>query len=164
MTTERLAAVSFTASRLNFSPPPPVVENALLLRVPRADRYVTGACTGGDAFLGQWLHWNRRDAEHVVVVPALRGQVDEWWLRAPVIGKYAIRVTEMPPGTTYEDRNAELVKLGDAVYGFPAWPEDDPRSRRSGTWQTIRMARDAGKLAGWQCVLPPYSFWEERLS
>jgi hypothetical protein len=42
------------------------------------------------------------------------------------------------------------------MFGFPAYPENDTRSRRSGTWQAVRMARRAGKLSPWHCVTPPY--------
>ena len=40
--------------------------------------------------------------------------------------------------------------------------EEDPRSERSGTWQTIRMARRADKLSMWACTQPPYAGQVER--
>lgn len=68
----------------------------------------------------------------------------------------------MPPGTTYADRNARLVDEAHAVFAFPAYPEDDPRSLRSGSWQAARLARRAGKLSMWHCVTPPYQGLLER--
>lgn len=147
----RQATISFTASREGFAPVPSVVVN-VLCQVPDADRYMTGACTGGDAFIGRWLRENRAFAEHVVVVPADRSRVEYWWDASDPF----VTVLDMPEGTTYADRNAELVSWADVVFGLPAYPEDDPRSLRSGTWQTIRMARRAGKLHRWDCVMPPY--------
>ncbi|HMG62811.1 MAG TPA: hypothetical protein VK599_07675, partial [Streptosporangiaceae bacterium] len=96
-------AVSFTASRdMDKAARQGVVTSVLTVHVPHADRYVTGACTGGDAFIGRWLYARRPDAEHVVIVPADRSRVDEWWLEAK---GPAVTVAEMPPGTTYADRN-----------------------------------------------------------
>lgn len=150
----RLRAVSFTAARhLDPAAAGGVVTSVLTVHVPRVQRYVTGACTGGDAFIGRWLHANRPEAEHVVVVPADRGRTDPWWRE--VAGR-PVTVVEMPPGTTYADRNARLVAEADAVFAFPAYPEDDPRSLRSGTWQAVRMARKAGNFSQWHCVKPPY--------
>jgi hypothetical protein len=148
-----LVTVSFTAARdLDDAAADGVVLNVLMCRVPHADRYVTGACTGGDAFIGRWLQANRPGAEHVVIVPANRRRVDPWW--TAVTGP--VTVIEMPPGSTYADRNRRLVDEGTCLFGFPAHPEDDYRSRRSGTWQAIRMAMKAGKLSQWHCVTPPY--------
>jgi hypothetical protein len=62
----------------------------------------------------------------------------------------------MPLGTTYADRNYQLVQRAAMVFGFPAYLEDDPRSKRSGTWQALRMSRRAGNLCRWDCVKPPY--------
>lgn len=147
--------VSFTASRLPVGEDehrPGLVTSILAVNVPHAARYVTGGCTGGDAFIGRWLRRHRTDAnEHVVIVPADRSRVEEWWA-----GLDGVTVTEMPPGTTYADRNARLVAEADAVFGFPAYPEHDSRSARSGTWQTIRMARKAGKFSQYHCVQQPY--------
>lgn len=151
--------VGFTAAReLSPEAADGVVLNVLVTGVPFAARYVTGACNGGDAFIGRWLYLNRRDAEHVVIVPANRSRVDEWWADA----HRPVTVIEMPPGTTYADRNQRIVAESDAVFGFPVHLEDDPRSRRSGTWQTIRMARRAGKLSQWHCITPPYQGRIER--
>lgn len=151
-----MITISFTASAMNFSPPPPVVE-AVLRGLPAVARYVTGACEGGDAWTGAWLHANRPLAEHVVIVPADRSQVDYWWEQPENLGDPDITIIKMPWGTSYSDRNAELVARADWVTGFPPFPEEDPRSAKSGTWETIRMARDAGKLALWQAVTPPYA-------
>lgn len=147
-------SVSFTAAReLDARAANGVVTSVLAVRVPFAARYLTGACTGGDAFIGRWLHEHRPGAEHVVIVPADRSRVDPWWESVP---GPPVTVIEMPPGSTYKDRNARLVAEGDAVLGFPAYPEEDPRSRRSGTWQTTRMSRRAGNFSQWHCVTPPY--------
>jgi hypothetical protein len=133
-----------------------VVTNVLTVHVPHANRYLTGACTGGDAFIGRWLREHRPDAEHVVIVPADRSRVDEWWHGLDVT------VIEMPSGSTYADRNARLVAEAGAVFAFPSYPENDPRSLRSGTWQAARMARNAGKLSQWHCVTKPYEGLLER--
>jgi hypothetical protein len=146
-------AVSFTAARDLDDGGRAVILN-VLAGVPFADRYVTGGAIGGDAFTGRWLALNRPDAWHTVIVPADKSRVDPWWLTVP--SSVLLEVVPMPPGSTYADRNAEIVKQGTMLFGFPAYPEDDPRSVRSGSWQTIRMARRAAKLSQWACVKPPY--------
>lgn len=143
--------ISFTAARDLDEHGEEVAVN-VLTALPPAARYVTGAAIGGDAFIGRWLHDRFPDAWHTVIVPADRSRVDPWW--EPFAD---IEVLEMLPGTTYADRNELLVELGTAVCALPAYPEDDWRSRRSGTWQTARMARRAGKLARWDCVKPPFA-------
>jgi hypothetical protein len=147
--TETLTA-GFTAARDLDSAGEGVILNVLVCHVPHADRYVTGGAIGGDAFIGRWLLSNRPDAEHVVIVPGNWSRVDRWWPPATV------KVVMMPPHSTYAARNARIVEESAMVFGFPGYPEDDPRSARSGTWQTIRMARKAAKLSQWACVQPPY--------
>jgi hypothetical protein len=166
-----LVAASFTASRDLDDGGRAVILNVLTAGVPHADRYITGGCIGGDAFIGHWLFVNRPEAKHHVIVPANRSRVDEWWLRihrieevwlTPRGGLYrdhtgaVVEIICMPQGTTYAARNAMLVKHGTMTFGFPAYPEGDGRSLYSGTWQTIGMARKAGKLCRWDCVKPPY--------
>jgi len=151
-----ITSVGFSASReLSAEARNGVVTNVLTARVPDADRYITGACIGGDAFIGKWLCYHRDTAEHVIVVPADRSRVDPWWGAVPT-GLRRITVIEMPPGTTYADRNRRIVDESTMVFGFPAYSEEDPQSLRSGTWQTLRFAKRVGKLREWHCVTPPY--------
>jgi hypothetical protein len=148
-------SISFTASRnLGALHPIPGVVINVLCRVPHADRYITGACIGGDEFIGVWLFTNRPAARHAVIVPANRSRVSYWWTRIP--GGERVEVIEMPPGSSYRDRNLRLVTEATDTYGFPDYPEDHPRSARSGSWQTIRLGRQARKLREWACVQPPY--------
>jgi len=106
--------------------------------------YTTGACIGADFFVGQSLWLAKPDAVHRVVVPADRSRVDHWWTHR-AIGD-TVLVEEMPATTTYKDRNLRIVEQSDVLVAFPAHPEDDPRSKRSGTWQTVRMARQRGMV------------------
>ena len=151
---EHLLSVSFTAARDMGTAAREHVAGILEANLPDAGRYVTGACVGGDAFIGRWLYNHRPDAEHVVVVPAPGGYIDRWWLDP---GYRDVTVIIMPPGTTYKDRNQRLVDEGTMVFAFPPGIEGDARSQRSGTWQTVRMARRAAKFSQWWSVTPPYA-------
>ena len=120
---------------------------AVLADAPERAEYTTGACVGTDAFIGAWLWRHAPRALHRVVVPADRSRVESWWLHRAIreaAGSYGVEVEEMGPGTSYRDRNLRIVERSDVLVAFPAYGEDDPRSLRSGTWQTVRMARRAG--------------------
>lgn len=45
---------------------------------------------------------------------------------------------------SYPARNAAIVDESAALIAGPLYLEQDPRSRRSGTWMTVRMARTKG--------------------
>jgi hypothetical protein len=107
-------------------------------------RFITGGCRDGDAIIAEWLY--RRGMPVHTILPADHKQIDFLWAR------HANTYYQMPPGTTYKDRNAAIVAESERVYGFPMYPETHPRSRRSGTWQTIRMARRAGKFDVDSCL------------
>jgi hypothetical protein len=146
-----LEAVGFTAARDLDYAGRQVIEN-VLAQVPAARKFVTGGARGGDAYIGRWLREHRPWSEHMVVVPANRSQADPWW---EAYGSSVILMV-MEPGTTYRDRNATIVLHSSAVFGLPAYSEADPLSQRSGTWQTIRIARELGRMHRWDCVKPPY--------
>lgn len=150
-----MISLGFTGSRrLSEEAAYGVVTNVLYTAIPaQARTFVTGGCTGLDSFAGRWLwHWYP-SARHLVIVPADRSRVDPWW---EVPGRENVIIIEMPPDTSYLDRNKMIVANSGIVFGFPEYPEDEPRSERSGTWQTIRLAREAGVFSQWHCVLPPY--------
>lgn len=102
-----------------------------------ASGHVTGACRGLDAIIGEYCATKWPEHHHLVIVPANTSFVDRWWLPFG----HAVQVIHMPPGTTYKDRNQTIVNNSIGLVGCPIGAEDDPRQRRSGTWQTIRMAR-----------------------
>lgn len=101
-----------------------------------ATGFVTGGCVGGDHFIGETLFSIFPDHRHTVIVPADRSRLAAWWRR-----HVGINVIEMAPDTDYKDRNLAMVNFSDVLIGYPLYDERDARSRRSGSWQTIRMAR-----------------------
>jgi hypothetical protein len=134
----------------------PLIYGRLYMQVkrnlpPSFSKFITGGAEGADSIIGQWLVEEMPlGMFHKIIVPHNRSQVDSWWtyndraLELKDLGY--LEVQYMPEGTTYKDRNQEIVNQSNWVLGFPAYDERDPRSLRSGTWQTIRMARKADKL------------------
>lgn len=104
------------------------------------DRFVTGACIGWDAFVGGFLYHRFPDKKHIVVVPADRSRVDYWYQKFGSL----VDVYEMAPGTKYYDRNRMIVFTSDQLFYCAAAPESASESTRSGTWQTVRLARARG--------------------
>jgi hypothetical protein len=109
--------------------------------VVQHEEFVTGGCVGFDAVVGATLaRWPQtRDARHTVILPANRSQVDAWYEDPEVADR--VTVIEMPEGTSYRDRDLELVKRGDELCYVADYPEHHGSQRRSGTWLTVRLAR-----------------------
>ncbi len=101
------------------------------------DGYVTGGCRGWDAFIGAHLVLAFPEKTHLVVVPANRSQVDPWW---ETFDLDRVLVVYMEDGTDYRDRNTEIVRRSNAVFYCADYPEQHPKSKRSGTWMTKRIA------------------------
>lgn len=114
--------------------------------VPFGATLVTGGCIGLDAYIAEigatTAGYGRQGKRWSVytIVPSNRKHVDPDYLAK------ADETEEMPNGTTYADRNQRIVETSHALMGFPLHTERDERSRRSGTWQTIRM--------GWRHGIP----------
>lgn len=111
------------------------------------DGFVTGACIGWDDVFGTTMALTFPEKEHLVIVPADRSRVVEWWHAMPYNN---ISVMEMPEGTTYRDRNMQIIENCDHLFYCAEYSEDHPKSIRSGTWMTVRIARTVDMpVDGW---------------
>lgn len=99
---------------------------------------VTGGCYGGDAVIAAAA--KARGFRVHTVLPAVMAQVDGRWKEHCTTWEQTAMTAE-----PYRTRNERIVALADRLVAFPERAEDDPRSRRSGTWMTVRIARRAGK-------------------
>lgn len=112
---------------------------AVILALLQDTHVITGTCIGVDTVVAHTAFM--RGLYVTAIVPAKREKVDPEW-RA-----YCTDFYEMPDGDPepYRRRNEEVVRRGDILAGFPTFPEKHSRSIRSGTWMTVRIARQAGK-------------------
>jgi predicted Rossmann fold nucleotide-binding protein DprA/Smf involved in DNA uptake len=129
--------VGFTGSRHLTGEMQEAIKRALIETQVDAT-IVTGACLGVDAYVAL-IAWRTPYLKVHTIVPADRSRVDPYWR------DHCDTFEEMPPGTTYRDRNERIVALSDRLIAVPDYPEDAPESRRSGTWMTIRIARRTGR-------------------
>jgi len=105
------------------------------------DGFVSGACFGWDAIFGSTMTLTYPDKEHFVIVPADRSRVETWWY---AFDFDKVHVIEMPDGTDYKQRNQKIVDMSSALFYCADYPEEHGKSKRSGTWQTVRLARKKG--------------------
>lgn len=140
-----MAAIGFTASRGISSAESEKMEKILADQFSRGrgllvDTWVTGGCIDGDAVIGRTMARLRPNDLHIVALPSNRSRVDYWWQDSE-FADIELEIHEMPEGSSYKDRNQHIVDISNGMLGFPLYTEDDSRSLRSGTWQTIRLAR-----------------------
>lgn len=110
-----------------------VVEEWLSTLDREKDFIVCGVCIGMDTIIGKRAH--ERGFWVFGVVPWDRKKV------APDFRVWCFGYQEMPPGTDYMDRNQELVSQ---VIDLTAFPRENEEQLRSGTWATVRRARERG--------------------
>jgi len=134
----------------------PRIEEFLVSATQHGTEFTTGTCWGFDAIAAEWLVARYPNAVHRLVVPANRSQVD-----FSIVGKFTALAREapeqyliewMPDDTDYRDRNARILEHSDELVAVAQSPETAGSSRRSGTWMTVRMARE-GALPVRQLVL-----------
>lgn len=99
------------------------------------DTIVTGGCMGVDALVGRYLATHCPSLRHIVAMPANMTKVEQWWWAFSFVD-----VIVMAPGTSYMDRNDEMIRLATELMAFP----NRPRQVRSGTWATVRRAETKG--------------------
>jgi predicted Rossmann fold nucleotide-binding protein DprA/Smf involved in DNA uptake len=117
---------------------PKRIAEALEAYDPSEDQIITGAAIGVDAIAAREA--SNMGFDVTTIVPSERGQVEPSWRT------WADRAIELPPSREpYRDRNEMMVGMADRVLAFVEYPEQHPRSKRSGTWMTIRIARRQGK-------------------
>lgn len=97
-----------------------------------------GACVGADAFIH--FHFINQPNVWVHVHPPTNTQYS-----AMLQLQRGVRRVDYEP-KTYADRNGDIVEAGDVLVAAPRFPEKDERSKRSGTWMTVRKGKAAGKL------------------
>ena len=111
------------------------------------DTVVHGACIGADELCAEIAA--DAGARVVAIVPPDRRLVSR---RAISLSDEVIEIPSGPDG--FKRRNQAIVDMVDRLLGFPLYPEDHPMSRRSGTWQTIRMGRRKGIPVHVEVVIP----------
>ena len=129
--------IGFTGTRTMDDPDDALVIYDIVQELPPDAVLVVGACVGVDATVARAGSLSGRTVH--AVVPANRAQVD------PEFDRYCTSYEVMTEGTSYRDRNVRIVEQADRLIVIAQFPEDHPQSDRSGTWQTCRIARRAGK-------------------
>lgn len=109
----------------------------IFLELLTMDRLVHGCCTGVDE-LCTFLVIGEGPSI-TAIVPPNRRLVSQ---RAYKNSDEIVLIPDGPDG--YKRRNQEVVDRSDVLLAFPMYPENHPLSRRSGTWQTVRLARRKG--------------------
>lgn len=130
-------------------------------RAPQGERglYITGGQRGLDLLAAEACLWQHPAADHRLWLPAkaypaaqVQALVQQ---HRPQVARHGgtLEVYRCLGGTDYRYRNLAMLQhlwyhheRGRTCYvlAFPRWPEDDPRSSRSGTWLCVRQARTAG--------------------
>lgn len=106
-----------------------------------ATGYASGGCTGIDFYVGRYCYERWPSRQHIVVLPANRSRIGVWWRHLP-----DVVVIEMPPGSSYRDRNQYLVNISRRLSAYPFAAEANPSQQRSGTWQAYRMAQRSHRI------------------
>lgn len=102
------------------------------------DEFVTGGCMGFDHRAGQTMFTSNLRAVHYIIVPNIKTYVTDWW--TPLLPYHTIHVLDQ--GMTYRERNQQIVDISDKLFYCALYPEAHPLSKRSGTWQTVRIAEE----------------------
>jgi hypothetical protein len=95
-----------------------------------------GACTGADAF----AHYHMATQ---AIVTHVHPPTDKKFSAEDFLLRHPRRVDH--EAKSYTDRNGDIAEACTILIAAPRYPEDDVKSKRSGTWQTVRKAHSLGK-------------------
>jgi hypothetical protein len=112
----------------------------VLARYLDAQEYTTGGAVGVDTYVLRKLSAWCPEAKHRVCLPEHGPDWDNPYL------ELATEVIYVPNTEKHEhrSRNKAILDFSDLLIAMPLHPEDNPQSKRSGSWMTIRMARQRG--------------------
>jgi len=142
-----MTAIGTTGTRAIAQDYEPVLVDWLIKKDELFGQYstfVSGACIGWDAVWGSTMALEYPERDHLVIVPADRSRVEEWWHAIIEVCGANIRFIYMPEGSSYKERNIEIVRHSNDLFYCADYPEAHGKSQRSGTWQTVRLARAVG--------------------
>ena len=110
----------------------------MIAGLDRAEAFITGGCVGVDVMAMVHSKLTHREARQLLVVPGpgITREVEE------LVDVVHPHVWRLPSRTSFLDRNRAMVWLASELVAFP--PTRQERFRGSGTWATIRYARQAG--------------------
>jgi hypothetical protein len=97
-----------------------------------------GACTGWDEAAVRYV----RAAFPGLVTVAHPPIKEDHLSRAAIEGSHIVHKPK-----NYHDRDHDIAVVSEFLLSGPAWAEHDERARRSGTWLTIRLARNFGTIS-----------------
>lgn len=113
-----------------------------LYRAPGFTRFHHGDCRGADDIAARAAY---EIGYEIIVHPGPDGRDAGRWRRA--VDQPRVTVLDRQP---FRERNQAIVDASQGLLACPSGAEED--QRRSGTWQTVRMARARG-IDCW--VIPP---------
>jgi hypothetical protein len=113
-----------------------MVLNEIYLQYAKEVEIITGGCVGVDEIVARVA--TGLLLNHTVILPEKRGLIDKHW------SVYCTKYIEHKG--SYKERDAEIVKRSDILFAFPSCDEKDAEGNytRSGTWMTVRLARQKG--------------------
>lgn len=126
--------IGITATRALTKVGEQQITQALSKVVAQAETVIVGGAIGGDAFAARVAHTLRLWVK--VILPVDTKEIDPDWR------DYCDEAEGSYP---YRERNTRIVEQCEVLYAFAAYLEADARSRRSGTWMTVRIARKLGR-------------------
>ena len=126
----------FTGSRYINPLHHPKLDEVLFAHMDGTE-YTTGGAVGVDTYVLRRMKVIAPEALHRVCLPEYGPDWDNEYLK---LADEVIRV----PNTmkhAHRSRNAAILDHSDVLLAFPLHDEGHGQSKRSGTWMTIRMAR-----------------------
>lgn len=111
--------------------------NTVLGSLADATEFTTGGALGVDGYVvhavEELFPWVRQRIIFPADFKAVDREIYDW------ANSGGAELIQMPPGSSYRDRNARILDYSEVLISFPL--KEAALEKRSGTWMTIRMAQ-----------------------